>query len=136
MLEKTKLITNKIKTRKVFKKKSFEGFKVGIEFALFMDLQRINSIEPEKVMVNPVSNTSKPLITAPDSQRQKNSSQEYNEYASINVEFSEQAKKVKIFEEGSNLTNVLKSEFDQVFGLDESKKELFLERLDHILADN
>ena len=87
-------------------------------------------------MVDPVSNTSKPLITVPDSQRQKNSSQEYNEYASINVEFSEQAKKVKIFEEGSNLTNVLKSEFDQVFGLDESKKELFLERLDHILADN
>ena len=87
-------------------------------------------------MVNPISNTSKSLITAPDSQRQKNSSQEYNEYASINVEFSEQAKKVKIFEEGSNLTNVLKSEFDQIFGLDESKKELFLESLDHILDDN
>ena len=69
-------------------------------------------------------------------QRQKNSSQEYNEYAAINVEFSEQAKKVKIFEEGSNLTNVLEGEFDQVLGLDESKKELFLERLDHILADN
>jgi len=87
-------------------------------------------------MVNPVSNTSKPLITVPNSQSQKNSSQEYNEYASINVEFSEQAKKVKIYEEGGNLTNVLKSEFDQIFGLDESKKELFLERLDHILADN
>ena len=87
-------------------------------------------------MVNPVSNTSKPLITAPGSQRQKNSSQEYNKYASINVEFSEQAKKVKIFEEGGNLTNVLKSEFDQIFGLDENEKELFLERLDHILADN
>ena len=87
-------------------------------------------------MVNPVSNTSKHLVTAPDLQRQKNSSQEYNKYASINVEFSEQAKKVKILEEGGNLTNVLKSEFDQVFGLDESKKELFLERLDHILADN
>ena len=87
-------------------------------------------------MVNPVSSTSKPLITAPDSQRQKNSSQEYNEYASTNVEFSEQAKKVKILEEGSNLTNVLKSEFDQIFGLDESKKELFLERLDNILANN
>ena len=87
-------------------------------------------------MVNPVSNTSKPIITTPDPQRQKNASQEYNEYASINVEFSEQAKKVKIFEEGGNLTNVLKSESDQIFGLDESKKELFLERLDHILADN
>ena len=87
-------------------------------------------------MVNPVSNISKSLVTASDSQREKNSSQEYNEYASINVEFSEQAKKVKVFEGGSNLTNVLKSEFDQVFGLDESKKELFLERLDHILADN
>ena len=49
-------------------------------------------------MVNPVSNISKSLITAPDSQREKNSSQEYNEYASINVEFSEQAKKVKVFE--------------------------------------
>jgi len=86
-------------------------------------------------MVNPVSNSSKAPITAPDPQRQKNSSQEYNEYASINVEFSEQAKKVKTFEEGGNLTNVLKSEFDQIFGLDESKKELFLERLDHILAN-
>ena len=87
-------------------------------------------------MVNPVSNISKSLVTVPDSQKEKNSSQEYNEYASINVEFSEQAKKVKIFEKGSNLTNVLKSEFDQVFGLDGSKKELFLERLDNILADN
>lgn len=86
-------------------------------------------------MVNPVSNISKSLVTVPDSQKEKNSSQEYNEYASINVEFSEQAKKVKVFEGGSNLTNVLKSEFDQIFGLDESKKELFLERLDHILAN-
>ena len=72
-------------------------------------------------MVNPVSNISKSLVTAPDSRREKNSSQEYNEYASINVEFSEQAKKVKVFEGGSNLTNVLKSEFDQLF-----KKQLFL----------
>ena len=86
-------------------------------------------------MVNPVSNISKSLVTVPDSQKEKNSSQEYNEYASINVEFSEQAKKVKVFEGGSNLTNVLKSEFDQIFELDESKKELFLERLDHILAN-
>ena len=86
-------------------------------------------------MVNPVSNISKSLVTTPDSQREKNSSQEYNDYASINVEFSEQAKKVKVFEGGSNLTNVLKSEFDQIFGFDESKKELFLEKLDHILAD-
>ena len=44
--------------------------------------------------------------------------------------------KVKIFEEGSSLTNILKSEFDQIFGLDESEKELFLVRLDNILADN
>ena len=86
-------------------------------------------------MVNPVSNISKSLVTTPDSQREKNSLQEYNEYASVNVEFSEQAKKAKVFEGGSNLTNVLKSEFDQIFGLDESKKELFLERLDHILAN-
>ena len=86
-------------------------------------------------MVNPVSITSKPMITVPESQKEKNSSQEYNEYASINVEFSEQAKKVKVFEGGSNLTNALKSEFDQIFGLDGSKKELFLERLDHILAN-
>ena len=86
-------------------------------------------------MVNPVSITSKPMITVPESQKEKNSSQEYNEYASINVEFSEQAKKVKVFEGGSNLANVLKNEFDQIFGLDESKKELFLEKLDHILAD-
>ena len=86
-------------------------------------------------MVNPVSISNKPLITLADSQKQNNSSQEYNEYASINVEFCEQAKNVKKFEEGSNLTNVLKSEFEEVFGLDESKKALFLERLDHILAD-
>ena len=86
-------------------------------------------------MVNPVSISSKPLITLADSQKQNNSSQEYNEYASINVEFSEQAKNIKKFEEGSNLTNVLKSEFEEVFGLDESKKALFLDRLDHILAD-
>ena len=86
-------------------------------------------------MVNPVSISNTPLITLADSQKQNNSSQEYNEYASINVEFSEQAKNVKKFEEGSNLTNVLKSEFEEVFGLDESKKALFLERLDHILAD-
>ena len=86
-------------------------------------------------MVNPVSISNKPLITLADSQKQNNSSQEYNEYASINVEFSEQAKNVKKFEEGSNLTYVLKSEFEEVFGLDESKKALFLERLDHILAD-
>ena len=86
-------------------------------------------------MVNPVSISSKPLTTLPDAQKQKHSSQEYNEYASINVEFSEQAKNVKKFEEGSHLTNVLKSEFEEVFGLDESKKALFLERLDHILAD-
>ena len=86
-------------------------------------------------MVNPVSISSKPLITLPDSQKQKHSSQEYNEYASINVEFSEQAKNVKKIEEGNNLTNVLKSEFEEIFGLDESKKALFLERLDHILAD-
>ena len=87
-------------------------------------------------MVNPVSNTSKPLITAPDSQRQKNSSQEYNEYASINVEFSEQAKKIKMFEGDSLLVGALKNEFDEIFGFDEDKKELFLEKLDHILVDN
>ena len=87
-------------------------------------------------MVNPVSNISKSHVTVPYSQKEKSSSQEYNGYASINVEFSEQAKTAKIFEEGSNLTSVLEGEFDQVFGLDESKKELFLERLDNILADN
>ena len=87
-------------------------------------------------MVNPVSNTSKPLITVPDSQRQKNSSQEYNEYASINVEFSEQAKKVKMSEGGSPLFGVPESEFEEVFGFVEGKKELFLQKLDHILANN
>jgi len=86
-------------------------------------------------MVNPVNNISKSLVTVPESQREKNFSQEYNEYASINVEFSEQAKKAKMFEGGSNLTNILKNEFDQILGLDDSKKELFLEKLDHILAD-
>jgi hypothetical protein len=86
-------------------------------------------------MVNPVSIGSKSITTLPDSQKQKHSFQGYNEYASINVEFSEQAKNVKKLEKGSDLTNVLKSEFEEVFGLDESKKALFLERLDHILAD-
>ena len=87
-------------------------------------------------MVNPVSNTSKPLITAPDLQREKNPSQEYNEYASINVEFSEQAKKAKMFEGGSPLIGILESEFDQVFGFDDNKKELFLERLGRILENS
>jgi len=87
-------------------------------------------------MVNPVNDTSKTFIPVPDSQRQKNSSQEYNEYASINVEFSEQAKKIKMFEGDSPLVGSLKNEFDEVFGFDEDKKELFLEKLGHILVDN
>ena len=45
-------------------------------------------------MVNPIHDTGKSIISVFDSQRQKNSSQEYNEFASINVEFSEQAKKI------------------------------------------
>ena len=68
-------------------------------------------------MVSPVSNATKSFVTAPDSQRQNNLSQKYNEYASINVEFSEQAKKTKMFEEGSPLVEVIKSEFNQVFEL-------------------
>ena len=87
-------------------------------------------------MVNPVNDTSKTFIPVPDSQRQKNSSQEYNEYASINVEFSEQAKKIKMFEGDSLLVGALKNEFDEVFGFDEDKKELLLEKLGHILVDN
>ena len=87
-------------------------------------------------MINPVSNTSKSVITVPDSQKQKNSSQDYNEYASINVEFSEQAKKAKMFEGDSPLVGVLESEFDQVFEFNDNKKELFLERLDRILENN
>ena len=87
-------------------------------------------------MVNPVNDTSKNFIPVPDSQRHKNSSQEYNEYASINVEFSEQAKKIKMFEGDSLLVGALKNEFDEIFGFDEDKKELFLEKLDHILVDN
>ena len=87
-------------------------------------------------MVNPVNDTSKTFIPVPDSERQKNSSQEYNEYASINVEFSEQAKKIKMFEGDSLLVGALKNEFDEVFGFDEDKKELFLEKLDLILVDN
>ena len=87
-------------------------------------------------MVNPVNDTSKTFIPVPDSERQKNSSQEYNEYASINVEFSEQAKKIKMFEGDSLLVGALKNEFDEIFGFDEDKKELFLEKLDHILVDN
>ena len=87
-------------------------------------------------MLNPVSNTSKSVITVPDSQKQKNSSQDYNEYASINVEFSEQAKKAKMFEGSSPLAGVLESEFDQVFEFNDNKKELFLERLDRILENN
>ena len=75
-------------------------------------------------MVNPISNTSKPLISVPDSQRQNNLFQDYNEYASINVEFSEEAKKVNIFEGGSPLTGILKSEFNQVLDSFESSNEV------------
>ena len=87
-------------------------------------------------MVNPINNNSKPLIPVIDSERKNNSPPEYNEYASINVEFSEQAKNIKMFEEVSPLLGVLKSEFDQVLGVDDTKKELFLEKLDQILTDN
>ena len=87
-------------------------------------------------MVNPINDTGKPLVPAFDSQRQKNLSQKYNEYASINVEFSEQAKKFKILEGNNPLVGVLKNEFDEVFGFDDNKKELLLEKLDRILVDN
>ena len=87
-------------------------------------------------MVNPISSANKSIIIVPDSQREKNLSQDYNEFASINVEFSEEAKKVNVFEAGSPLTGILKSEFDQVFGFDSNKRELFLERLDRILENN
>jgi hypothetical protein len=87
-------------------------------------------------MVNPISDASKTIFIAPDSHRKNSRSQEYNEYASINVEFSEQAKKVKVFEEGSPLTGVLKNEFDQIFGSDGLNKGLFLKRLDQILENN
>ena len=107
-----------------------------MEFAVLRDCIRKNKIEPEKSMVSPISNATKSFITAPDSQRQNNLSQKYNEYASINVEFSEQAKKTKMFEEGSPLIEVIKSEFDQVFEFDDEKKELFLESLDSILKNN
>jgi len=87
-------------------------------------------------MVNPISSSNKSLIIIPDSQREKSLSQDYNKFASINVEFSEEAKKVKIFEGGSPLTGILKSEFDQVFGLDKNNKELFLKKLDQIVENN
>ena len=87
-------------------------------------------------MVNPISSANKSIIIVPDSQREKNLSQDYNEFASINVEFSEEAKKVNVFEAGSPLTGILKSEFDQVFGLDNNNKELFLKKLDQIMENN
>ena len=46
------------------------------------------------------------------------------------------AKKVKVFEGGSPLTGVLKSEFNQVFGSDDINKGQFLKRLDQILENN
>ena len=87
-------------------------------------------------MVNPINDSSKPLVPVLDSQRQKNLSQKYNEYASINVEFSEQAKKFKMLEGDNPLVGVLKNEFDEVFGFDDNKKELLLEKLDRILVDS
>ena len=87
-------------------------------------------------MVNPINDSSKPLVPVLDSQRQKNLSQKYNEYASINVEFSEQAKKFKMLEGDNPLVGVLKNEFDEVFELDGNKKELLLEKLDRILVDS
>ena len=41
-----------------------------------------------------------------------------------------------MFEGDSPLVGALKNEFDEVFGFDEDKKELFLEKLGHILVDN
>jgi len=93
-------------------------------------------IELEKTMINPISDTSKSIISAFDSQMQKKPSQEYNEFASINVEFSEQAKKIKMLEDDSPMVGLLKSEFDEVFGLDDTNKKLFLENLDRILVSN
>jgi len=87
-------------------------------------------------MINPISDTSKSIISPFDSQMQKKPSQEYNEFASINVEFSEQAKKIKRVEGDSPMVGLLKSEFDEVFGLDDTNKKLFLESLGRILVDN
>ena len=87
-------------------------------------------------MINPISETSKSIISAFDSQMQKKPSQEYNEFASINVEFSEQAKKMKIFDGDGAMVGLLKGEFDEVFGLDDTNKKLFLENLDRILVGN
>ena len=87
-------------------------------------------------MINPISETSKSIISAFDSQMQKKPSQEYNEFASINVEFSEQAKKMKIFDGDGAMVGLLKGEFDEVFGLDDTNKKLFLKNLDRILANN
>ena len=105
-----------------------------MEFASFKAIRVL--IELEKAMVNPINDTGKSIISVFDSQRQKNSSQKYNEYASINIEFSEQAKKFKMFEGDSPLVGALKNEFDEVFRFDENKKELFLARLDRILENN
>ena len=87
-------------------------------------------------MVNPINDSSKPLVPVLDSQRQKHLSQKYNEYASINVEFSEQAKKFKMSENDDPLVGVLKNEFDEVFEFDDNKRELLLEKLGRILIDN
>ena len=87
-------------------------------------------------MLNPINDTNKAVISVFDSQRKNNSFQEYNEYASINVKFSEQAQRLKIFQDDSPLVEVVKNEFDEVFGFGENKKKLFVEKLDRILLDN
>ena len=87
-------------------------------------------------MLNPVSDTAKSLIPKFDSQKQKNSSQENQEYLSTNVELSEQAKEFKMFEGDSPVVGVLKNEFDEVFRFGDDKKELFLKKLNRILVDN
>ncbi len=109
---------------------------MGTEFAFITGICKENPIESEKAMVNPISSADKSLIIVPDSQREKNLPQDYNDFASINVEFSEEAKKVNILKAGSPLTGILKSEFDQVFGLANNNKELFLKKLDQIMENN
>ena len=105
-----------------------------MEFAFFQGCKNFNRTGESHG--KPINDTGKSIISVFDSQMQKNPSQEYNEYASINIEFSEQAKKLKMFEGDSPLVGVLKNEFNEVFRLDENKRELFLENLDRILMDN
>ncbi len=88
-------------------------------------------------MLDPVGDSKNPFITpAKDFPKHRDASQEKDETSSspVNVSISEKAQGLSAGD--SPLTEALKKEFEEVFGLTGDRKELFLGKLDDILADN